>query len=212
MTRFNTPEGRDIKNIVMMGMGEPLDNYENTLKALGIITSELGPVFSPRRITVSTCGLAPMIPRLGKDICVNLAVSLNAPDNETRSLLMPVNRKHPLEELLRVCRDYPMPRRRKLTFEYILMEGVNDFASDAEKLSRLLRGIRCKLNLIPFNEFPGAPFKTPSEENVNNFREILIKHNYTAIIRASKGSVFSPPAASWPPCKPTASFPWNKSA
>jgi 23S rRNA (adenine2503-C2)-methyltransferase len=188
MSRFNTPEGRDIKNIVMMGMGEPLDNYENTLKALGIITTELGPVFSPRRITVSTCGIASMIPRLGKDICVNLAVSLNAPDNETRSLLMPVNRKHPLEELLRVCRDYPMPRRRKLTFEYILMEGVNDSASDAEKLSRLLRGIRCKLNLIPLNEFPGSPFKTPSEEDVNTFREILIKHNYTAIIRASKGS------------------------
>jgi len=188
MLRFNTPEGKDIKNIVMMGMGEPLDNYENTLKALGIITSELGPVFSQRRVTISTCGLTPMIRRLGKDICVNLAVSLNAPDNETRSLLMPVNRKYPLEGLLKACRDYPMPRRRRLTFEYVLMEGVNTSADDAERLSRLLRGIRCKLNLIPLNEFPGSPFKTPSEEDVNTFREILIKHHYTAIIRAGKGS------------------------
>lgn len=187
MLRFNTPEGKDIKNIVMMGIGEPLDNYENTLKALGIITSELGPVFSQRRVTISTCGLTPMIRRLGKDICVNLAVSLNAPDNETRSLLMPINRKCPLEGLLKACRDYPMPRRRRLTFEYVLIEGVNASADDAERLSRLLRGIRCKLNLIPLNEFPGSPFKTPSEEDVNTFREILIKHNYTAIIRTSKG-------------------------
>ena len=188
MLRFNTPEGKDIKNIVMMGMGEPLDNYENTLKALGIITTELGPVFSQRRVTISTCGLTPMIRRLGKDIYVNLAVSLNAPDNKTRSILMPINRKYPLEGLLKACRDYPMPRRRRLTFEYVLIEGVNASAADAERLSRLLWGIRCKLNLIPLNEFPGSPFKTPSEEDVNTFREILIKHHYTAIIRASKGS------------------------
>ena len=188
MLRANMPEGDDIKNIVMMGMGEPLANYENTLKAIRIITSDFGFGFSNRKITVSTCGIAPMISQLGKDICVNLAISLNAPDDKTRSRLMPVNKKYPIELLLDACRRYPMPGRRMLTFEYILIAGINDSPEDAEKLARLLRGIRCKLNLIAFNEFPGTIFRTPSEDAVRAFQQVLLNHHYTSIIRASKGS------------------------
>jgi 23S rRNA (adenine2503-C2)-methyltransferase len=188
MLRTSMPEGDNIKNIVMMGMGEPLANYESTLKAIRIITSDLGLGFSNRKITVSTCGIAPMIEQLGKDICVNLAISLNAPDNETRSSLMPVNKKYPLEILLDACRNYPMPGRRMLTFEYILIGGVNDSPKDAEKLAHLLKKIRCKLNLIAFNEFPGSTFKSPSQEALHTFQQILLNHHYTSIIRASKGS------------------------
>jgi len=188
MLRSAMPEGDNIKNIVMMGMGEPLANYGNTLKAIRIITSDYGLGFSNRKITVSTCGIAPMIEQLGKDICVNLAISLNAPDNKTRGSLMPVNKKYPLETLLNACRNYPMPGRRMLTFEYILIAGINDSPKDAEKLARLLKGIRCKLNLIAFNEFPGSAFKTPTEEGVRSFQQILLNHHYTAIVRASKGS------------------------
>ena len=186
--RFGTPEGENIKNIVMMGMGEPLANYENTVKAIRIMTSDFGLGFSNRKVTVSTCGIAPMIKQMGQDICVNLAISLNAPDNKRRSELMPVNRTYPLETLLAACRDYPMPGRRMLTFEYILMAGINDAPEDAEKLARLLKGIRCKLNLIAFNEFTCSKYKTPSQETVSNFQQILMNHHYTAILRASKGS------------------------
>jgi 23S rRNA (adenine2503-C2)-methyltransferase len=187
MLRRHAPEGPAIKNIVLMGMGEPLANYENTVKAIRILTSDYGLGFSNRKITVSTCGLAPEILRLGKDVCVNLAISLNAPDDRRRDDLMPVNRKYPLAILLAACRDYPMPGRRMLTFEYILMAGVNDSPADAEKLAHLLTGLRCKLNLIAFNEFPGSPFTTPSPEAVSAFQQILLDHHYTAILRASRG-------------------------
>ena len=181
------PEGENIRNIVMMGMGEPLANYENTVKAIKIITSDYGLGFSNRKVTVSTCGIVPMIEQLGKDICVNLAISLNAPDNDKRSELMPVNRTYPLETLLAACRNYPMPGRRMLTFEYILIAGINDADDDAEKLARLLRGIRCKLNLIAFNEFPGSPFRCPSPERISSFQQIMLDRHYTSILRASKG-------------------------
>jgi 23S rRNA (adenine2503-C2)-methyltransferase len=183
----HTPEGPAIKNIVLMGMGEPLANYDNTVKAIRILTSDYGLGFSNRKITVSTCGLAREILQLGKDVCVNLAISLNATDDRMRDDLMPVNRKYPLAALLTACRDYPMPGRRMLTFEYILMAGVNDSPADAEKLALLLKGLRCKLNLIAFNEFPGSPFKTPSPEAVSAFQQILLDHHYTAILRASRG-------------------------
>jgi len=185
--KFNTPEGPNIKNIVLMGMGEPLDNYENTLKAITILTSDPGLGFSHRKVTLSTCGLVPMIGKLGKGISVNLAVSLNATDNETRSLLMPINKKYPLEELLKACRSYPMPGRRMLTFEYILIDGVNASREHAVKLARLLEGIRCKLNIICFNEFLESSFKAPTDANVEAFQQELIKRHYTSIIRKSKG-------------------------
>ena len=188
LLQFKTIEGPDIKSIVLMGMGEPLDNYANVLKAITIITSDPGPNFSHRKVTLSTCGLAPQIGQLGKDISINLAVSLNAADDKTRSALMPVNKKYPLEMLLEACRHYPMPGRRMLTFEYILMAGINDSPADAEKLTRLLTGIHCKLNLIVFNEFPGSQLRRPRDEDVHAFQQVLHKRHYTAILRASKGS------------------------
>ncbi len=187
MARFNLPEGQLLRNCVLMGMGEPLANYENTLQALKIITSDAGLNFSQRRITVSTCGLIPGIIRLGGDICVNLAISLNAADNQTRSKLMPINQKYPLEELLDACRRYPLPGRRMLTFEYILIGGVNSSRAMALKLCRLLKGIRCKLNLIPFNEFPGSPYRKPAEKEVLSFQQALIDNHFTTIIRKSHG-------------------------
>jgi len=186
--RHNTPEGDNIKSIVMMGMGEPLANYENTLKAIRIITSDIGPGVSKRKITVSTCGITPMIRRLGNDASVNLAVSLNAPDDERRTALMPVNRKYPLRELIDTCREYPMPRRRMITFEYILIEGINDSENDARMLVSLLKGVHCKLNLIPFNEFPESDFKRPSDKKIRAFQNILVKHHYTTMVRPSKGN------------------------
>jgi 23S rRNA m2A2503 methyltransferase len=186
--RQETPEGPNIKNIVMMGMGEPLANYKSTIKAINILTCDFGLGISNRKITVSTCGLAPQIIQLGKDICINLAVSLNAADDETRSKIMPINKKYPLEVLLDACRQYPMPGRRLLTFEYILIDGFNSSARDAEKLAKLLKNQRCKLNLIVFNEFPGAEFKSPPQKEVEAFQQLLIKKHYTTMIRASKGS------------------------
>ncbi len=183
-----TPEGPDIKNIVLMGMGEPLANYANTLKAIKILTSDYGAAFSNRKVTVSTCGLVPEIISLGKDICINLAVSLNAADDPTRGKLMPINRKYPLAKLLEACRKYPMPGRRLLTFEYILMDGVNSSVKDAEKLAVLLKNQRCKINLIVFNEFPGAGFKAPSPQVVHAFQQTLIKKHFTTILRASRGA------------------------
>jgi 23S rRNA (adenine2503-C2)-methyltransferase len=185
---FETPEGANVKNIVMMGMGEPLANYDNMLNSIHILTCDFGLGFSNRKITVSTCGLAPQIRKLGEDICINLAVSLNAPDNKTRSLLMPVNKKYPIEILLAACNHYTMPGRRLLTFEYILIDGINSSVQDAEKLARLLKPLRCKLNLIVFNEFPGSPFKSPAPKDVEAFQQILLDHHFTTILRASRGS------------------------
>jgi 23S rRNA (adenine2503-C2)-methyltransferase len=182
-----TADVLEIKNIVMMGMGEPLANYDNTLKAIKNITSDFGLGFSNRKITVSTCGLATQIIKLGSDICINLAVSLNAPDNEIRNSLMPVNKKYPLEVLLDACKQYPMPGRRLLTFEYILIDGVNSSVQDAKKLVSLLKGQRCKLNLIVFNEFPDSPFKSPDKKDVEAFQQILLDNHFTAIVRKSKG-------------------------
>ncbi len=185
--RFAMEEGKKVGNIVLMGMGEPLANYENTLKAIRIMNCDDGLAFSSRRITLSTCGIPPMILKLGEDVCVNLAVSLNAPDDTTRNALMPVNRKYPLETLVRACRDYPMPRRRRITFEYILIDGINASPEHAKKLVRLFRGMKCKFNLIPFNEFPGTPYRAPSKKTVEAFRKVLVDHHYTAVIRKSCG-------------------------
>ncbi|MDD4356819.1 MAG: 23S rRNA (adenine(2503)-C(2))-methyltransferase RlmN, partial [Smithellaceae bacterium] len=185
--RHETSEGPHINNIVMMGMGEPLANYENTLKSIQILTCDFGLGMSNRRITVSTCGLAPQIMQLGKDICINLAVSLTAHDDETRSRLMPVNKKYPLVTLLDACKKYPMPGRRLLTFEYILIDGVNSSRTDAAKLAMLLKDQRCKLNLIVFNEFPGSDFKSPSAKDVSAFQQVLLDRHFTVMLRKSKG-------------------------
>ncbi len=176
-----------LTNIVLMGMGEPLANYDAVLKAVANLIAEDGMNVSHRRVTLSTCGLVPQIARLGRDITVNLAVSLNAADDKTRDLLMPVNRKYPLKELLAACKAFPRPNRRMITFEYVLIEGINDREEDAERLARCLAGLRAKLNLIPLNPYPGLDMAAPPMERILRFQEILIKHRYTAIIRKSKG-------------------------
>lgn len=186
--REKTEEGRQVRNVVLMGMGEPLDNYEETIKAIKNLSDDHGLGLSTRRITVSTCGLVPEIMRLGEEVCVNLAVSLNAPDDRLRNEIMPINRRYPIAELMKACRNYPMPGRRMITFEYILMAGLNDSPKQAQELARLLKGIRCKLNLIAFNEYPGSPYRTPSRENIRQFQQILLNHHYTAILRASHGA------------------------
>ena len=179
--------GDPLRNIVLMGMGEPLANYGPVLQALRTITSNNGLQFSNRRVTLSTVGLAPRIDDLGKALTVNLAVSLNAADNTTRTRLMPVNRQFSLEKLMAACSRFPLPSRRMITFAYILIAGVNDGKEDARKLVKLLRPIRAKINLIPFNTFEGSPFQRPSQEVISAFQKILLDNNFTAMIRWSKG-------------------------
>lgn len=178
-----------LSNIVFMGMGEPLANYKHLVDALSIITdTDYGLKFSTRRVTVSTCGLLPKITQLGLETEVNLAVSLNATTDDLRTALMPINKKYPLSQLLETCRTFTMKPRKKITFEYILMKGVNDSEEDALRLVKLLSPIKAKVNLIPFNEHPKSRFKCPSKETVNAFLTCLLDHNMTAIIRKSKGA------------------------
>jgi len=175
-------------NIVFMGMGEPLANYNNVIQALAVITdSDAGLKFSNRRITLSTAGLVARMPDLGQDTQVNLAVSLNAVDNQTRSRLMPINRKYPIERLIAACRDYPLRNRKKITIEYILMKGVNDSPEAAHTLAKLLKPLKAKINLIPYNAYDGSPYACPSEDVILNFQDILIANHYTVMIRRSKG-------------------------
>ena len=176
-----------LTNVVLMGMGEPLANYDAVIKAVGNLISEEGMNFSHRKVTLSTCGLVPEIRKLGRDITVNLAVSLNAADDKTRRFLMPINRKYPLKSLLSACKDFPLPNRRRITFEYILIKGINDRNEDALNLVKLLSGIRAKINLIPLNSHPALNMSPPSMERIRHFQEILIESHFTAIIRKSKG-------------------------
>ncbi|MGA9754455.1 MAG: 23S rRNA (adenine(2503)-C(2))-methyltransferase RlmN [Desulfobaccales bacterium] len=179
--------GLKITNLVFMGMGEPLANFDALVRALAMITAPWGLRFSPRRITVSTAGLAPLIPRLGLEANANLTISLNAPDDETRSRIMPINRRYPLEELLAACRAFPLPRHRRITFAYVLLDGINDALDQARQLARLLRGFRAKINLIPFNRHPRLPYGPPPEARTLEFQEILREANYTVMIRESRG-------------------------
>jgi 23S rRNA (adenine2503-C2)-methyltransferase len=177
-----------LTNLVFMGMGEPLDNYDHTVQALRMITHPDAIGMSRRRITVSTSGLVPALRKFGAEgLRVNLAVSLNAPNDALRSQLMPINKRWPISELLAACREYPLPPGRRITFEYVLLAGINDHPAHAEQLARLLSGLRCKVNLIPFNEFPGAGFQRPSPETVKRFQAILLDHYFTATVRESRG-------------------------
>jgi len=177
-----------ITNIVFMGMGEPLANYDSVVQSLGTITGANGLQFSKRRVTISTAGLVPQLGRLGREVKVNLAVSLNAADNKTRDTIMPVNRTYPIETLLGACRRFPLPSGRMITFEYVLIKGVNDGLEDARRLAKLLRSLRAKINLIPFNPFAGSPFYRPEETHTLAFQKVLIERHYTATIRHSKGA------------------------
>jgi 23S rRNA (adenine2503-C2)-methyltransferase len=175
-------------NIVLMGMGEPLHNYDNTMKALRMLHEEHGLAVSPRRVTLSTVGIVPGLDRLAREpLMPNLAISLHATTDEQRSRLVPPNRKYPLAEILDVCRRFPLKRRSRITFEYVLLADVNDTPEDARRLARLLHGIKSKVNLIPLNPAPGIPYERPSDERVNRFAQILADRHLTVSVRKSRG-------------------------
>jgi 23S rRNA (adenine2503-C2)-methyltransferase len=182
----NAPE-RPITNLVFMGMGEPLHNFENLKTALEILQSEDGPNFSNRHITVSTVGLVPMIERFAQETQVKLAISLNASDDETRSKIMPVNKRWNIETLLDAVKKFPAKHGRRVTFEYVLMEGVNDTDEDARRLSKLLAGIPVKVNLIQYNENPGLGFSTTQDDRATVFQRILEGAGVPAFIRENRG-------------------------
>jgi 23S rRNA (adenine2503-C2)-methyltransferase len=185
--------GKDgtINNIVLMGMGEPLHNLDNVIRALQIFYAPEGFDFSPRKVTLSTSGLVPEMDELGRRIRVNLAVSLNATTDAVRNELMPVNRRYPLAELMAACRRYPLAPRQRITFEYILIREVNDTLDDARRLVRLLHGIKAKVNLIPFNEHPESAFRVPTKDAVERFQKYLLDRDIVAIRRTSKGQDIS---------------------
>jgi 23S rRNA (adenine2503-C2)-methyltransferase len=186
--RKQMPDPDRLTNLVFMGMGEPLANYDAVVTAINILTeSDWGMKFAGRRVTVSTSGLAPRIPDLGRDTRTNLAVSLNAVDDATRSRLMPINDKYPIAALLAACRNFPLSSGRKITFEYILIKDLNDTLDHAQRLVKLLTPLKAKINLIPFNEHPGSEFRRPTEERIQAFQELLIAKHFTSIVRYSKG-------------------------
>jgi len=189
LSRILKQEGeRSITNIVFMGMGEPLANFDEVVKSIEVIISDKGLGFSSRRITLSTAGLVSKITALPKaGVKVNLAVSLNATTDEVRDRIMPINRRYPIKEILAACRHFPLEPRRRITFEYVMLKGVNDSEDDALRLVKLLKGIKCKVNLIPFNPFPGSEFKRPDDAVVRRFQKILVDHYYTAPVRESRG-------------------------
>ncbi len=177
-----------ISNLVLMGMGEPLLNFAQVERAVRILCDERGANVSLRRVTLSTAGHVPGIKALAaSDLGVNLAVSLSATTDPVRDQLMPINRRWPIAELLQACRVYPLRQRRRLTFEYVMLDGVNDSAEDAKRLVRLLRGIRCKINLIPFNATPDLPDRPSGRDRIEAFQQSLYDARLTATIRESRG-------------------------
>ena len=180
-----------ISNIVLMGMGEPLHNLDNVIAALEIFYLDDGFGFGTRRVTLSTSGLVPEMAALAERVKVQMAVSLNASTDEVRDRLMPVNKKYPLAMLIAACRDYTQKTKQTITFEYILIKDVNDSLADAKRLVKLLHGLRCKINLIPFNEHQGSEFKCPDEETLNAFQNYLMQRQIITMRRASKGQDIS---------------------
>ncbi len=179
---------RPLTNVVLMGMGEPLANFDAVVSAMSIMQDDLAYMLSKYRVTLSTSGIVPALRRLREFSDVSLAVSLHAPDNELRDQLVPINRKYPLEELLPACRDFIAgDKRRKVTFEYVMLDGVNDSDRHARALIRRLQGVPSKLNLIPFNPFPGTGYRSSSPERIERFRQILLRSGIVAITRKTRG-------------------------
>ena len=175
-------------NIVFMGMGEPLHNYEATMKAFRMLTDEHGLALSPRRVTLSTVGLVPEFDRLAQeDRIPNLAVSLHAPTDEQRTILVPLNRKYPIADVLAACRRFPRNKRARITFEYVLLAGVNDAPADARRLAALLAGMRAKVNIIPLNPAPSIPYDRPSAPAIDAFARALAERGLTVSVRKSRG-------------------------
>jgi 23S rRNA (adenine2503-C2)-methyltransferase len=182
-------QARKLSNIVMMGMGEPLYNFDNVATALKIIMDGEGIALSKRRITLSTSGVVPMMKRCGDELGVNLAISLHAVTDEVRDRIMPINKKYPLADLMRACAEYPgASNARRITFEYIMLKGVNDSAADARQLLRLVKGLPAKFNLIPFNPWPGSEFECSDMKHIKTFSDILQDNGYSAPIRKSRGA------------------------
>jgi len=175
-------------NIVLMGMGEPLHNYDATMKALRILADPHGLAVHPRRITLSTVGVVPALEKLAREpVMPNLAISLHATTDEQRTAIVPLNRRYDLEALLGACRRFPLRRRARMTFEYVLLDGVNDTPEEARRLAKLLQGMRAKVNLLPLNEAPGIPFRRPSDGRVNAFARVLADRGVTVSVRKSRG-------------------------
>jgi 23S rRNA (adenine2503-C2)-methyltransferase len=184
----NLREDQRITHVVFMGMGEPLANYVQTSKALEIITDgEWGVGLSPRRVTLSTVGLVPQIQKLMAETRVNLAISLHAATDPLRGELMPINRKYPLKQLVDCCRSLPIPRRKRITFEYVLLAGVNDSEEDARELVKLLEGVPSKVNIIPFNPHPGSSYVRPSDERIARFQGVLHDAGVQVNVRRPRG-------------------------
>lgn len=184
-------DGRGITNLVFMGMGEPLNNFDHLLTALAILTDQKGLDLASRRITVSTCGIVPNMRPLGEKTNVNLAISLHAVDDDMRNNLMPINRRYPIGELLEACRNYPMRKRKRIMFEYLLLDGINDSDAEARQLSRMLRHIPCKINLLVFNECEEISFRPSSRQRIIAFQDILRAARYSVFIRSSRGEDIS---------------------
>ena len=181
-------DGRLVSNIVLMGMGEPLYNYDNVAHAMRIVMDGEGIAISKRRITLSTAGVAPMIERCGRELAVNLAISLHAVNDELRDRIVPINRKYPLAMLLDACRNYPgLSNARRITFEYVMLKDVNDSPAEARELVRLLKGIPAKVNLIPFNPWPGAPFECSDDGAIRRFSDIVFDAGYASPVRTPRG-------------------------
>ena len=179
---------RAVSNIVFMGMGEPLYNFENVRDAIGVMTDGDGLSLSRRRITVSTSGVAPEMEKLGRECGTMLAVSLHATNDALRDKLVPLNKKYPIETLLRACRDYPgASNARRMTFEYVMLKGINDSPAEAIALVRLLKGLPAKINLIPFNPWPGSPYECSDWDRIENFSDIVFKAGYASPVRTPRG-------------------------
>ena len=184
----STAPGRKVTNIVMMGMGEPLYNFDNVKAALAIVMDGDGLALSKRRVTLSTAGVVPMIQRAGDEIGSSLAISLHAVRDEVRDMIVPLNKKYKIAELLDACRNYPgASNARRITFEYVMLKGVNDSLSDAKALVKLLKGIPAKINLIPFNPWPGAPYECSDWEQIEKFAEVVNRAGYASPVRTPRG-------------------------
>ncbi|MFZ2869881.1 23S rRNA (adenine(2503)-C(2))-methyltransferase RlmN [Zavarzinia sp.] len=184
----SSPDGRLLSNIVMMGMGEPLYNFDNVAAGLKLVMDNEGISLSRRRITLSTAGVVPMMKRAGEELGVNLAVSLHAVTDEIRDRIVPLNKKYPINELMQACRDYPgLNNARRITFEYVMLRDVNDSPADARALVKLIKGIPAKVNLIPFNPWPGAPFERSTPEAIKTFSQIVFDAGYASPVRTPRG-------------------------
>jgi len=184
----STAPNRKVTNVVMMGMGEPLYNFDNVKAALALVTDGDGLALSRRRVTLSTAGVVPMIARAGQEIGSSLAISLHAVRDDVRDVLVPINKKYPLKELLEACRTYPgASNARRITFEYVMLKGVNDSLAEARELVKLIKGIPAKINLIPFNPWPGAPYECSDWEQIEKFAEIVNRAGYASPVRTPRG-------------------------